>query len=78
MTKEVKTGAAPVSKYAAKKAARAKANAEEIINADMNNEVQQAVKNGEAIPVIDTTPSPAPSPTQLQQKDKKDKKDREN
>lgn len=74
MTKEVKTGAAPVSKYAAKKAARAKANAEEIINADMNNEVQQAVKNGEAIPVTDTTPSPAPSPTQPQQKDKKDKK----
>ena len=74
MTKEVKTGAAPVSKYAAKKAARAKANAEEIINADMNNEVQQAVKNGEAITVTDTTPSPAPSPTQPQQKDKKDKK----
>ena len=40
----------------------------------MNNEVQQAVKNGEAIPVTDTTPSPAPSPTQPQQKDKKDKK----
>ena len=74
MTKEVKTGAAPVSKYAAKKAARAKANVEEIINADTGNEVQQAVKNGEAIPVTDTTPSPAPSPAQPQQKDKKDKK----
>ena len=74
MTKEVKTGAAPVSKYAAKKAAHAKANVEEIINADTGNEVQQAVKNGEAIPVTDTTPSPAPSPTQPQQKDKKDKK----
>lgn len=74
MTKEVKTGAAPVSKYAAKKAARTKANAEEIINADMRNEVQQAVKNGEAIPVTDTAPSPAPSPAQPQQKDKKDKK----
>ena len=74
MTKEVKTGAAPVSKYAAKKAAHAKANVEEIINADTGNEVQQAVKNGEAIPVTDTTPSPAPSPAQPQQKDKKDKK----
>lgn len=74
MTKEVRTGAAPVSKYAAKKAARAKAIVEEAINANMDDEVQQAVVNGEAVPVTDTTAAPAPSPEQPQQKGKKDKK----
>ena len=74
MTKEVRTGAAPVSKYAAKKAARAKAIVEEAINANMGDEVQQAVVNGEAVPVTDTTAAPAPSPEQPQQKGKKDKK----
>lgn len=70
MTKEVRTGAAPVSKYAAKKAARAKANAEEVINAEMGNEVQQAVENGDAVPA---TTIPA-ADVQPQQKGKKDKK----
>lgn len=39
MTKEVKTGAAPVSKYAAKKIARAKAAAEEAAKANVAEEI---------------------------------------
>lgn len=78
MTKIEKTGAAPVSKYAAKKAARAKANAEEAANAKLNNEVEETtvaqqageVANAPKPDVLDLTPTP----TKPQQKAKKDKK----
>lgn len=43
MTKEVKTGAAPVSKYAAKKIARAKAAAEEAAKANVVEEISAEV-----------------------------------
>lgn len=78
MTKIEKTGAAPVSKYAAKKAARTKANAEETANAKLNNEVEETtdaqqageVTNAPKPDVLDLTPTP----TKSQQKAKKDKK----
>lgn len=78
MTKIEKTGAAPVSKYAAKKAARAKANAEEAANAKLNNEVDETTDAQQAGEVADA-PEPAvldltPTPTKPQQKAKKDKK----
>lgn len=82
MTKIEKTGAAPVSKYAAKKAARAKANAEEAANAKLNNEVEEttgAQQAGEVAGEVANSPKPAvldltPTPAKPQQKAKKDKK----
>lgn len=78
MTKIEKTGAAPVSKYAAKKAARAKANAEEIANATLNNEVEETTTVQQASEVANGSkpdvPTPAPTPAKPQQKAKKDKK----
>lgn len=78
MTKIEKTGAAPVSKYAAKKAARAKANAEETANAKLNNEVEETTGAQQAGEVADA-PKPTildltPTPAKPQQKAKKDKK----
>lgn len=46
MTKEVKTGAAPVSKYAAKKIARAKAAAEEAAKANVVEEISAEMAAG--------------------------------
>lgn len=78
MTKIKKTGAAPVSKYAAKKAARAKANAEEAANATLNNEVEETTVAQQAGEVADAPESaaiaPTPTPSKPQQKTKKDKK----
>ena len=78
MTKIEKTGAAPVSKYAAKKAARAKANAEEAANATLNNEVEETINAQQAGEVANGSkpdvPTPAPTPVKPQQKAKKDKK----
>ena len=78
MTKIEKTGAAPVSKYAAKKAARAKANAEEAANATLNNEVEETTTAQQAGEVANGSkpdvPTPAPTPAKPQQKAKKDKK----
>lgn len=78
MTKIEKTGAAPVSKYAAKKAARAKANAEEAANATLNNEVEETADTQQASEVTNTPESaataPAPTSSKPQQKAKKDKK----
>lgn len=78
MTKIEKTGAAPVSKYAAKKAARAKANAEEAANATLNNEVEETASTQQAGEVANTpehaAPAPTPTPSKPQQKAKKDKK----
>ena len=62
MTKEVKTGAAPVSKYAAKKIARAKAAAEEAaktnvaeeIAADLAADVNKIVDDGPDDNVVNT------------------------
>ena len=78
MTKIEKTGAAPVSKYAAKKAARAKANAEESANATLNNEVEETTTAQQASEVANGSkpdvPTPAPTPVKPQQKAKMDKK----
>ena len=78
MTKIEKTGAAPVSKYAAKKAARAKANAEEAANATLNNEVEETTTAQQAGEVANgskpNVPTPALIPAKPQQKAKKDKK----
>lgn len=78
MTKIEKTGAAPVSKYAAKKAARAKANAEEAANATLNNEVEETTTAQQAGEVANGSkpdvPTPTPTPIKPQQKAKKDKK----
>ena len=78
MTKIEKTGAAPVSKYAAKKAARAKANAEEAVNATLNNEVEETINAQQAGEVANISKPDAPAPTSTlskpQQKAKKDKK----
>lgn len=78
MTKIEKTDAAPVSKYAAKKAARAKANAEETANATLNNEVEETTAAQQAGEVVNGSkpdvPTSAPTPTKPQQKAKKDKK----
>lgn len=78
MTKIEKTGAAPVSKYAAKKAARAKANVEETANAKLNNEVEETTVAQQAGEVVDATKSDVldltPTPAKSQQKTKKDKK----
>lgn len=78
MTKIEKTGAAPVSKYAAKKAARAKANAEEAANAKLNNEVEETTVAQQAGEVADATKPDVldltPTPAKPQQKAKKDKK----
>lgn len=78
MTKIEKTGAAPVSKYAAKKAARAKANAEEAANAKLNNEVEETT-DAQQIGEVADAPKPdvldlTPTPAKTQQKSKKDKK----
>lgn len=78
MTKIEKTGAAPVSKYAAKKAARAKANAEEAANATLNNEVEETTTAQQAGEVANGSkpdvPTPALTSAKPQQKAKKDKK----
>lgn len=78
MTKIEKTDAAPVSKYAAKKAARAKANAEETANVKLNSEIEEIVdvqSTGEVTdaPKSDTHTSTS-APVKSQQKAKKDKK----
>lgn len=54
MSKEVKTGAAPVSKYAAKKAAVAKVNAEENAKANVVIDVEKAKANQ---PAVSTKPN---------------------
>lgn len=78
MTKIEKTGAAPVSKYAAKKAARAKTNAEEATNATLNNEVEETTDAQQADEIANISepvaPVPSPIPAKPQQKAKKDKK----
>lgn len=78
MTKIEKTGAAPVSKYAAKKAARAKANAEEAANATLNNEVEETTTAQQAGEVANGSKpdvsTPTLTPAKPQQKAKKDKK----
>lgn len=72
MTKEVKTGAAPVSKYAAKKIARAKAAAEEAaktnvaeeIAADLAADVNKIVDDGPDDDAVNTaTNKPLTKPT---------------
>lgn len=78
MTKIEKTGAAPVSKYAAKKKARAKANAEEVANATLNNEVEEITTAQQAGEVANGSkpdvPTLDPTSAKPQQKAKKDKK----
>ena len=78
MTKEVRTGAAPVSKYAAKKAARAKAIAEEqtqvAVTEETANAIAEETANAEENGQHDTAAASILNPNKSQQKDKKDKK----
>lgn len=74
MTKEVRTGAAPISKYAAKKAARAKAIAEEIAQHPVGDAAEIEDTAAADVPQQGTVVNETGAAAVTQQKTKKDKK----